>query len=133
MRIKNQLEEMPAVVLMVESFGARHGISDTVINEINLVIDEVLCNIISYGYPDGGPGEILVRLGHRAGEVLAQIHDNGISFDPLQAPPPDLAATAKDRKVGGLGIAFVKELMDEVAYSRVAGENRLLLRKKMPV
>ena len=133
LRINNKMEEMPAVVTMVESFGTKHGISDGVINEINLALDEILNNIISYGYPQGEVGEITVRLRYRREQVMAEIHDNGIPFDPLQAAPPDLAATVEKRKVGGLGIAFVRELMDAVAYSRVADENRLLLTKKLPI
>jgi serine/threonine-protein kinase RsbW len=133
LRIRNKMEEMPAVVSMVERFGVEHGISDVAINEINLALDEILSNIISYGYPQGEAGAIMVRLRYRPGQVMAEIHDNGISFDPLRAAPPDLAATVKDRKVGGLGIAFVRELMDEVAYSRVAQENQLVLTKKLPI
>ena len=133
LRIKNKMEEMPAVVSMVEGFGVKHGISDRVINEINLALDEILSNIISYGYPQGETGEIMVRLRHRPGQVTAEIHDDGVSFDPLRAAPPDFAASVADRKVGGLGITFVRELMNEVAYSRVANENRLLLTKKTPV
>jgi anti-sigma regulatory factor (Ser/Thr protein kinase) len=133
LRIKNKMEDMPAIVSMVEEFGVKHRISDRVINEINLALDEILSNIIFYGYPQGETGEIMVRLRYRAGEVTAEIHDDGVSFDPLQAAAPDLAATVKDRRVGGLGITFVRELMDEVAYSRVANENHLLLTKKMPI
>jgi anti-sigma regulatory factor (Ser/Thr protein kinase) len=133
LRIKNKMEEMPAVVSMVEGFGVKHSISDGVINEINLALDEILSNIISYGYPQGETGEIMVRLRYRPGEVTAEIHDDGVSFDPLQVASPDFAATVKDRRVGGLGITFVRELMDEVGYSRVANENRLLLTKKMPI
>jgi anti-sigma regulatory factor (Ser/Thr protein kinase) len=133
LRIKNKMEEMPAVVSMVEGFGVKHSISDGVINEINLALDEILSNIISYGYPQGETGEIMVRLRYQPGEVTAEIHDDGVSFDPLQVASPDFAATVKDRRVGGLGITFVRELMDEVGYSRVANENRLLLTKKMPI
>lgn len=133
LRIKNKMEEMPAIVAMVEGFGAKHSISDRVINEINLALDEILINIISYGYPQRETGEIMVRLGCRPGEVTVEIHDDGVSFDPLQVASPDFAATVKDRRVGGLGISFVRELMDEVAYSRVANENHLLLTKKMPI
>jgi serine/threonine-protein kinase RsbW len=133
LRIRNKMDEMPAVVSMVERFGVEHGISDVVINEINLALDEILSNIISYGYRQGEAGDIMVRLQYRPEQVVAEIHDNGIPFDPLRAAPPDLAATVKGRKVGGLGIAFVRELMDEVAYSRAVDGNQLVLTKKLPI
>jgi serine/threonine-protein kinase RsbW len=129
--ITNRLEDMAAVVTMVEDFGAAHSIPNTVINDFNVVLDEVLNNIISYGYPDGGTHEIKVRLTFQPGEVLAEVHDEARAFDPLRAAPPDLSGTLQTRGVGGVGIHFVKTLMDDAVYARVGNENQLLLRKRL--
>ena len=53
-------------------------------------------------------------------------------FDPTQVAPPDLRSTLKERKVGGMGIHFVRSLMDDVVYARADGKNCLHLRKKLP-
>jgi serine/threonine-protein kinase RsbW len=132
LRISNRMEDLAAVVSMVEDFGAAHVIAAAVINDINLCLDELLCNIISYGYPDGGAGAITVRLRHQPGQVSVEVADDGRPFDPLQAGPPDLGGTVETRRIGGVGIHFVKELMDDVVYSRVGSENRLTLKKKLP-
>ena len=50
-------------------------------------------------------------------------------FDPLAAPPPDFAVPARGRKPGGLGIHFMRSLMDQVAHVRRDGINRLRLSK----
>jgi anti-sigma regulatory factor (Ser/Thr protein kinase) len=131
-RIANRWEEMPDIVAMVERFGAEHACPGHVINDVNVVLDEVLSNIISYGYEDGEQSDILVRLDYRPGEVLVEVEDAGKPFDPLKAPPPDLGVPLEARQVGGLGIHFMKSLMDDVAYARVDGKNRLRLRKKLP-
>jgi serine/threonine-protein kinase RsbW len=131
-RIANRWEEMPDIVAMVERFGAEHACPGPVINDVNVVLDEVLSNIISYGYEDGEQSDILVRLDYRPGEVLVEVEDAGKPFDPLKAPPPDLGVPLEARQVGGLGIHFIKSLMDDVAYARVDGKNRLRLRKKLP-
>jgi anti-sigma regulatory factor (Ser/Thr protein kinase) len=131
-RIANRWEEMPDIVAMVERFGAEHACPGQVINDVNVVLDEVLSNIISYGYEDGEQSDILVRLDYRPGEVLVEVEDAGKPFDPLKAPPPDLGVPLEARQVGGLGIHFIKSLMDDVAYARVDGKNRLRLRKKLP-
>jgi serine/threonine-protein kinase RsbW len=131
-RIANRWEEMPDIVAMVERFGAEHACPSQVINDVNVVLDEVLSNIISYGYEDGEQSDILVRLDYRPGEVLVEVEDAGKPFDPLKAPPPDLGVPLEARQVGGLGIHFIKSLMDDVAYARVDGKNRLRLRKKLP-
>jgi len=130
-RIRNSHAAMPTVVGMVERFGAEHRIPCNVVNDINVALDEMLNNIISYAYRPGEQGDILVRLTMRSGEITVEIEDRGRPFDPLEAPSPDLSAQLRDRKVGGLGIHFVKQLMDDVAYARVADTNRLRLRKRL--
>jgi serine/threonine-protein kinase RsbW len=130
--IRNRVDEMPAIVTMVENFGIKHGISHVVINELNLVLDEVLSNILSYGYSERATGRIIVRLNYRSGEISAEVRDDGRPFDPLQVESPDKAGTVQSRRVGGLGIHFMKELMDNAVYARVGNENRLVLVKKLP-
>lgn len=132
-RISNSLEEMPTIVSMVEDLGRRHKVPCSVINELNLVLDEVISNIVSYGYPDGGVGWIVVHLDIRPGQVVTEIRDNGIAFDPLSVAAPDLTGTVETRRIGGVGIHFMNSLMDSVAYARVRGENRLTLRKNFSI
>ncbi len=59
------------------------------------------------------------------------IEDDGIAFDPLIAPPPDLDSDIEDRPIGGLGVYLVKEMMDEVEYARADGRNRVTLVKNV--
>jgi serine/threonine-protein kinase RsbW len=131
-RIGNRREDMPVIVAMVERFGAEHKLPSAEIHELHVVLDEVLSNIIGYAYGEGERGEILVRMIYRPDEVLVDIEDTGTAFDPLQVSQPDLTLPLKDRKIGGVGIHFIKSLMDEVAYARLGGINRLRLRKKLP-
>lgn len=131
--IDNRLERMPEIVAMVETFGAEHNIPGILINHLNLVLDEALNNIISYGYPGARDGRILVRLNYTPGEVSAEVHDDGIAFDPLTAEAADLGGTVETRRVGGLGILFIRELMDTVSYVRAGDQNRLVMKKKVPI
>jgi len=60
------------------------------------------------------------------------IRDNGKYFSPDQAQVPDIEASWEDREVGGLGIFFVKELMDNVTYNRTdANVNQFILEKNL--
>jgi anti-sigma regulatory factor (Ser/Thr protein kinase) len=131
--IRNRVEEMPAIVSMVEDFGARHHIPPALVNDLNLCLDEVISNIISYGYPGGAKGEITVLLSYQAGQLTTEIRDDGAPFDPSRTDPPDLSGTVQTRKVGGLGIYFVRQLMDDVVYHRAGNENRLMLKKNIPI
>jgi serine/threonine-protein kinase RsbW len=130
-RIRNRYAAMPAVVDMIERFGAEHRIPRNIVNDLNMALDEVLNNIISYGYRPGEQSDILIRVTMRPGEITVEIEDSGRPFDLTQTPSPDLSTPLRERKVGGLGIHFVKNLVDDVAYTRVADTNRLCLRKRL--
>lgn len=130
-RIPNRRRDLATVAAMTERFGAENKIGVAIVNDINVALDEVLTNIVSYAYSPGERAEILVRLAIIGSEIVAEIEDGGRPFDPLQAPPPDLSKPLRDRKVGGLGIHFIRSLMDEVSYQRIDGRNRLRLSKKL--
>jgi anti-sigma regulatory factor (Ser/Thr protein kinase) len=64
-------------------------------------------------------------------EFVARIEDDGVEFNPTEHPIPDLDAPLEERKVGGLGIHLVRQIMTSVEYQRVAGKNVVTLRKKL--
>jgi serine/threonine-protein kinase RsbW len=65
-------------------------------------------------------------------EFVVTIRDRGKPFDPSSVPAPDLHADLGERRVGGLGIYFMRKMMDEVSYSLDAeGGNELTMRKKL--
>jgi len=59
------------------------------------------------------------------------VEDDGPQFAPLSLPPPDVTATLADRKVGGLGVFLVRNIMDTVTYARTAGRNQLRISKRL--
>jgi serine/threonine-protein kinase RsbW len=132
-RIPNRRDKMSEVGAMIESFVQAQGGSLETVHDLAVVLDEVLNNVIAYGYGPGESGDILVRATVRDGRIVLDVEDSGRPFDPLAAPAPDPAASLRERKVGGLGILFIKELMDDAAYARVAGTNRLRLSKRLSV
>jgi anti-sigma regulatory factor (Ser/Thr protein kinase) len=128
-RIDNNLSEITRVADMVDDFAARHQFPDEVVFALNVSLDEIVNNIISYGYEDAGHHEIVVRVALARGNVEAIVEDDGKPFDPLAAPAPDL--TSKERDPGGVGLHFVRNLMDEMTYTRSDGINRLRLVKRL--
>ena len=68
-----------------------------------------------------------------ASDFIVTIRDRGKPFDPSSVPPPDLEADLDKRRVGGLGIYFMRKLMDEVNYTTDADKgNELTMRKRLP-
>ena len=129
--IGNTIAEMVKVIEFVEKFGAAHGIPQAAINDLNVCLDELLNNTISYGYDDQAPHSIAVDLTLAAGLLTADIKDDGKPFDPRKSTPKPSRGTIQSRAVGGLGLHFVKTLMDEVRYMRMGRNNVVRLVKRL--
>jgi serine/threonine-protein kinase RsbW len=129
--IGNTVAEMAEVIEFVEKFGAAHGIPQAAVNDLNVCLDELLNNTISYGYDDQAPHSIAVDLTLAADLLIADIEDDGKPFDPRMNTLKPSSGTIQSRAVGGLGLLFVKTLMDEVGYTRMGRNNVVRLVKKL--
>jgi anti-sigma regulatory factor (Ser/Thr protein kinase) len=99
-------------------------------SKIELILEEVLTNVFNYAYP-AGPGEAELACELKGGMLMLSITDWGSPFNPLDSPPPDLSQDIDERAVGGLGIYFVKEMVDEISYERRDSRNILTLSIKI--
>ncbi len=129
--IDNTIADMRKVVDFVDRFGAANHIPQPVINDLNLCLDELLNNTISYGYNDPGPHRIVVRLSLADDRVLAEIQDDAKPFDPRGAGSVPPEGSLQSRKLGGLGIRFIKTLADEIGYMREEPYNIVRVVKKL--
>ena len=126
--ILNKVRDLARMPELVAQLAAAHHLSPDVEFGMNVALDEMLSNIIKYGYTDDAIHEIHVRLSVSGPMVVAEIEDDGQPFDPRDAPAPDVDAPLEERTVGGLGIHIVRNLMAELDYARVAGRNRLVMK-----
>lgn len=99
------------------------------IMQISMCFEEAFINIASYAY-DHKDGTAKCIVSYEDGLVTLELRDKGKPFDPLAKPDPDVTQKPEDRKIGGLGIYLVKQLMDKVTYERKNGENILKFTKK---
>lgn len=101
------------------------------LRKIELACEEVLINIIRHAYQDR-PEEIEIDVKvFLKSHVEIAIQDHGPPFDPTQAEEPNCSNSLEERGVGGLGIHFVRQIMDEVRYQRALDKNVLILVKKV--
>jgi len=137
LRIPGDLSEIARLPELVDSFGARHGLPAKLLTSLNLVLEELVVNTVSYGYDDPGADagrddqSIEIRLRRDDDLITLQIEDDGKAFDPTVLDEPDTDAAIEERDAGGLGIHFVRTLMDTVEYRRVGDHNRLTMTKKI--
>ena len=129
--IVNRLSEVARVAELIDRFGAEHHLARGVLADIQVALDEVLTNIINYAYADNAEHEIRICFEVLGNMLEAVIEDDGMPFDPLASPAPDVSAPLHERRVGGVGLHFVRNLMSEVTYDRVGNRNRLVLKKQL--
>ncbi len=131
MAIANRTGELARVAARLDELAARVGLPGGAVADMQVALDEVLTNVLSHAYDDTASHEILVALAVYPDALEATVEDDGRPFDPLTIAPPDRGAPLAARKVGGLGIHFVRSLMSEVAYRRVGERNRLVLTRAL--
>ena len=128
--LTNDLQELAVVAGEVDAFCARHGIAPAIAYAVNLSLDELLTNTISYGYEDDGQHDIDIALRLEDGVIVVEISDDGIPFEPASAPAPDTDAPLQDRPIGGLGIFLVGRMMDSFEHRYSDGRNIVTLTKR---
>ena len=127
--IINQVTQLEYLAHALEQISGEWNIPMKIALNLNLVLEELVTNIIFYGYEDKDEHEININLSYKNNTIKVQIEDDGRQFDPLQVPEPDIEKTVEDRKIGGLGIHFVRTIMDDVNYLRLGNKNRLTMTK----
>ncbi|WP_054698049.1 ATP-binding protein [Syntrophomonas palmitatica] len=127
--IKNDLAEIARLAGEIESFGEVQGIPEPVIFSINLSLDELITNIINYGYADNDEHNIIINLQAGDAEAVVELRDDGLPFNPLELPDPDTGQSLDERPIGGLGIYLVRRMMDQVEYRRQDNQNIMTMKK----
>lgn len=128
LKITPSLDQLERITAVVEDLGERDDWPPDLIFKVNLVLDELWVNVVHYS---GATGDVELSLDADSDTVRLEIADDGRPFDPLtDAVKPDLDASLEDRPIGGLGLHLVRELMDELHYTRKDGKNRLAMVKR---
>ena len=125
----NDLGELPDIAERIDAFCAAADVDSGIAYAVNLALDELLTNIVSYGYPDEDAHRIEIAVRRDGGALVVTIVDDSIAFDPRQVPEVDTEAPLHERDPGGLGLLLVNTMMDDVDYRREDGRNVTILTK----
>jgi anti-sigma regulatory factor (Ser/Thr protein kinase) len=128
--IKNDFAAIAPLSEAVDKLCRRHGVPPEMLYAVKLALDEMLTNVISYGYEDQSEHLIAVRCAIADGEIVAEIEDDARPFNPLEAPSPQVETPLEEKPIGGLGIHLAKTMMDRLDYRRENGKNILIMRKR---
>jgi serine/threonine-protein kinase RsbW len=99
------------------------GVEQEVVADLKLALTEACSNSIRHAYADGREGFVEIRYELENGRLAVEVADDGAGFDPEL-----LAADAKDLDEGGLGIAIIRAVTDELEVAKRTGGDGSCLR-----
>ena len=105
------------------------GMDGEILYDVQLAVDEACTNIISHGYADLDPGSIILDLEIDPDKLIVSLTDFGHSFEPSSAPVPDVDAPIEERELGGFGLFFIQQSVDQVDYQVTEDGNKMTLTK----
>jgi anti-sigma regulatory factor (Ser/Thr protein kinase) len=130
MTLRNNISDLNAVIYKLEFFFKENNIS-SILMPTTLILEELFTNTITHGVADGREVFIQVNLNIKKDELIMTYKDNGIPFNVLELPDPDLTSSIENREVGGLGVHYVKTLSDSVEYEYTEKNNVLQIKKRL--
>jgi anti-sigma regulatory factor (Ser/Thr protein kinase) len=127
--IDNDISQIPKVGEAFDRFSEANGLAPAMVQTFHIIFDELLNNIITYGYGDDERHVVEVNIELAGKQLSVTITDDGVPFDPLSQEAPDTSLSIDEREIGGLGIHLVKSMSDECSYERKSDKNVLSLIK----
>jgi len=131
-RLRNDFGELAGLREKLREFCESWKLDRESAFAVMLSLDELVTNIIFYAWDDNREHSIAISAKCGNGVMEIEVEDDGKPFNPLDYEPPDLSSPIEERHIGGLGIHLIQTYMDEIAYRREGGRNRVVMRKRGP-
>ncbi len=130
-RITNQRDQVDTVRKFFDDYSKENKLTEKTVHDIQMALDELLTNIVNYGYEDSDEHKIDVRFGINDDAVRVEIIDDSKPYNILEQESPDISLSVEDKPIGGLGIFLIKKLMSNVDYYTKEGKNHLVMTKEL--
>lgn len=129
--LPNDVQEVPSLAAFIEEVCEALNLDMGTTMQLNLAMEEAVVNVMNYAYPEGTVGDVTIEAQCDGARLTFVMTDSGTPFDPTVAAEADTTLGVDERPIGGLGIFLVRQIMDEVEYQRIDGQNVLTLRKQI--
>ncbi|MBN1259627.1 MAG: ATP-binding protein [Anaerolineae bacterium] len=125
---------LEAINTFVTEAAQAIGLDEDAIFGVQLAVEEACDNIIEHAYAGASKGDIECSCDIVTDGLKIVLRDSGRPFDPESVPKPDLDSPLEERDIGGLGLHFIKNLMDEVRFEFFPGSGNVLtmVKRKTP-
>ena len=129
--LPNDVQEVPRLSTFVDEVCEAVHFDMGTTMKVTLAIEEAVVNVMDYAYPPGTAGSVSIDAKADDEWLTFVISDKGKPFDPTLSKEVDTTLPAEERRIGGLGIHLVRQIMDAISYEWTDGTNVLTLKKKL--
>jgi serine/threonine-protein kinase RsbW len=141
MILEARFKNLDRVRTFVAEFAEAYELGSAGVYRVQLAVDEAFTNIVEHAY--GGESDEKIECSCQITDdgLVITLRDCGQPFIPEEVPAPDIEADLEQREVGGLGLFFIRQLMDEVEFKFInqgvekprCNMLRMVKRKENPV
>jgi len=121
-----KIENYKAFYTWIHETCKEWNINTNITNKLDMCAEEIFANITFYAYPEK-TGMIEAELKNSDGNIILVFKDDGIKYNPLERPDPNINLPPEQRPLGGLGIFMTKKMTDNIFYQRENNKNILTL------
>lgn len=129
-KYRSEIQEIPSIRKDLDELQAAWSVPDSEMRQISVMIEEIFSNILRFAYNDSLEHLVQISLKKSGGEIIIQITDDGIPFNPLEHHPGPVSDPAVSED-SGMGLTLIKTFSNSISYQRVNSKNLLLITKKI--
>lgn len=116
-QLRSRIADFDTLVQALTAWGLNAGVPRATLGNVVLILDELFANIVAHGYRNDPDGEVLVQACLGDGTVDVTLTDRAPAFDILHVPEPDTTLSLDERRIGGLGLLFVRRTADTLSWA----------------
>jgi serine/threonine-protein kinase RsbW len=125
-----RLEYLAKISEYILQAAHRAGLDSSAVYAVQLAVDEAATNIIEHAYHLRGGEKIKCSYEILPDGIKIELVDYGDSFDPHIVPDPHVANSIEEVRPRGLGLFFMRKMMDEVTFEFTPEGNVLTMIKR---
>ena len=131
LHLENRLDQLPVFRNALHNYGLCAGVDKRTLKRLEVALEEAVVNIINYSQATAIELKVESQKSNAERQFCIKISDNGTIFDPTAQKEVDTAQNAEERQIGGLGIALLRQMADELHYRRMDNQNELTIIKNI--
>lgn len=131
LEISSDMANLERVSDFVLDMARQSNLSEQITDHVQMAVDEAVTNVMEHAYGGRTDGKIAIECRVTADELQIEIRDRGEPFDPDTIREPNIHSPLSERTIGGLGVFFMRKLMDHVEFSHTRRGNLTRMTKKL--